>query len=880
MGTGASSASSRSPSPDFAQSQRNSLRHPENDDNRKNSLGTGGEKWRGQNVICNDVAPIIITKDCFEEYQCPFLAEKQMLVVGSIKNGMPEHNLIQEKYFMVADQFKDIDELNTTAKYGAPNFRKSHGGYPVYGMGQPTANGLRQVMQFFIQEKYSEILVINIRAEPVLFMKQDGDYVSYSPREKDALTTNVSLSSNVEEITAEEQAMRKEVLQYSLCSQNNSFYFYDNVEDLTDEPHQRHVEFEEHIKTAMEVYSLHTVSMPNAYYARIPLSLDHTHLEQALDMLLNAVKEVPTLFDNEEKRLPTIAFTGHMGAGRTTFAMAAGLLIMAHQRGFGAEAYDSNYSCSDQTADLEQGEFWAVMKICSLLPDGYRRKQEVDFILNLCADMGNILQKIIECQQKLEEMQEDYQIAGKSAREYYMQKALTYLERYCYLIIFNGYLHEQFKRCFCKTFTSWMRQHSELFSALARLNTSERTVSPDLVTRGIRFLVADDYVGLDVLSSQRDVGVSNFRKVPGLPVYGMAQPNSKGLGRVCQYLLSKKHGHSSIHSFCLRGEMVIQCDEATYTPRELATLDRNISLAGISPRDLEKKEMQLKNELLRPRSPLQVYTDVADPKESKKFSTVTTVREMYDTQIQSTPQLHYYRVVGGFHKSGPMEKTIDEIMSVVRTLDDIYTDEDGPALVFSCHSGKEQTTVGMAISGLISWHKKGFPVGTKLGEQERISVPQAEYTKGEFSAVRKLVLRLPHGVQVKREVDLILDKCSETMTPMHFHLREVIFSTFNKIKTAKEELVESLYEQSLANLERYIYLILFNAYLHMQRSRNWEMSFQEWMKTVGHKIGAYDVLDTLSFGELDVKSQFAASSLHGRWCREPSPKNPIRGHLI
>ena len=28
---------------------------------------------------------------------------------------------------------------------------------------------------------------------------------------------------------------------------------------------------------------------------------------------------------------------------------------------------------------------------------------------------------------------------------------------------------------------------------------------------------------------------------------------------------------------------------------------------------------------------------------------------------------------------------------------------------------------------------QGFPVGSKLGEQERISVPQAEYTKGEFS---------------------------------------------------------------------------------------------------------------------------------------------------
>ena len=40
------------------------------------------------------------------------------------------------------------------------------------------------------------------------------------------------------------------------------------------------------------------------------------------------------------------------------------------------------------------------------------------------------------------------------------------------------------------------------------------------------FQVSDDYIGLDVLSTQSDVMVSNFRKIniKGFPVYGMAQP--------------------------------------------------------------------------------------------------------------------------------------------------------------------------------------------------------------------------------------------------------------------------------------------------------------------------------------------------------------------
>ncbi len=52
-----------------------------------------------------------------------------------------------------------------------------------------------------------------------------------------------------------------------------------------------------------------------------------------------------------------------------------------------------------------------------------------------------------------------------------------------------------------------------------------------------------------------------------------------------------------------------------------------------------------------------------------------------------------------------------------------------------------------------------------------------------------LVRRLPSGSQVKREVDLMLDKCSETMTPMHFHIREIIFSTYNKVGKLSVEYV-------------------------------------------------------------------------------------------
>lgn len=54
-----------------------------------------------------------------------------------------------------------------------------------------------------------------------------------------------------------------------------------------------------------------------------------------------------------------------------------------------------------------------------------------------------------------------------------------------------------------------------------------------------------------------------------------------------------------------------------------------------------------------------------------------------------------------------------------------------------------------------------------------------------LQVIRHLKRVLPSGPQRKREVDYVLDRISETMTPMHYHSREVIFSTFNLVSGVK-----------------------------------------------------------------------------------------------
>jgi len=62
--------------------------------------------------------------------------------------------------------------------------------------------------------------------------------------------------------------------------------------------------------------------------------------------------------------------------------------------------------------------------------------------------------------------------------------------------------------------------------------------------------------------------------------------------------------------------------------------------------------------------------------------------------------------------------------------------------------------------------------------------------------VQQLVRRIPDGHQVKREVDFILNQISDTMTPMHYHMREIIFVNYNKA---------SLYLSTLVGIMYYVY---------------------------------------------------------------------------
>ena len=61
-----------------------------------------------------------------------------------------------------------------------------------------------------------------------------------------------------------------------------------------------------------------------------------------------------------------------------------------------------------------------------------------------------------------------------------------------------------------------------------------------------------------------------------------------------------------------------------------------------------------------------------------------------------------------------------------------------------------------------------------------------------------------------------------------------------QIKMAKSEAdAQWLRLRSLQYLERYIYLILFNCYLHLEKKDSWRRSFSQWMYQVKPDLRVY-----------------------------------------
>ncbi|XP_008056044.1 paladin [Carlito syrichta] len=809
---------------------------------------TGLHNSKAKSIIPNKVAPVVITYNCKEEFQIHDELLKAHYTLGRLSDVTPEHYLVQGRYFLVRDVTEKMDVLGTMGSCGVPNFRQVQGGLAVFGMGQPSLLGFRQVLQKLQKDGHRECVIFCVREEPVLFLRANDDFVSYTPRDKQNLHENLQDLGPGVRAESLELAIRKEIHDFAQLSEN-TYHVYHNTEDLPGEPHAVAIRGEDDVHVTEEVYKRPLFLRPSYRYHRLPLPEQGAPLEAQFDAFVSVLRETPSLLLLRDacRPPPALLFSCQTGVGRTNLGMVLGTLILFHHSG----ATSQPEAAPLQTKPLPMEQFQVIQSFLRMVPQGRRMVEEVDQAITACAELHDLKEAVLENQRKLEGVQPKSPAQGSGSHHGVRQRAVRSLERYFYLILFNYYLHEQYPLAFALSFSRWLCAHPELYRLPVMLSSAGPVAPGDLITEGS--LGADDLVSPDALSTVREMDVANFRRVPRMPIYGTAQPSAKALRSILAYLTDAKRKLRQVVWVNLREEAVLECDGHTHS------LQRPGPPMG--PDQLETLETQLKAHLSEP------PPGVEGPP-TRRFQSCLTTQEVFSQHRGACPGLTYHRIpVPDF--CAPREEDFDQLLEALRAA---LAKDPGTGFVFSCLSGQGRTTMAMVVAVLAFWHIRAFP---EVGEEELVSVPDAKFTKGEFQVVMKMVQLLPDGHRVKKEVDAALDTVSETMTPMHYHLREIIICTYRQAKAAKEELeMRRLQLRSLQYLERYVYLILFNAYLHLEKADSWQRPFSTWMREVASKAGVYELLNQLGFPELESLEDQPFSRLRYRWQEQSCSPEP------
>ncbi|XP_010515498.1 PREDICTED: paladin-like isoform X2 [Camelina sativa] len=162
---------------------------------------------------------------------------------------------------------------------------------------------------------------------------------------------------------------------------------------------------------------------------------------------------------------------------------------------------------------------------------------------------------------------------------------------------------------------------------------------------------------------------------------------------------------------------------------------------------------------------------------------LNTLLEVYH-ELQAEGYLVHYERLPVTDEKSPNETDFDALFSKICQAADNNTE-----IVFNCQMGSGLTTTGMVIATLVYYKRIGasdrrFPRNNSSGrifndgEKSTINLPPSVYDLrcGEYAVVRSLVRVLQGGVEGKRLVDQVIDKCGSVQRVISSNLVRLAMS--------------------------------------------------------------------------------------------------------
>lgn len=342
------------------------------------------------------------------------------------------------------------------------------------------------------------------------------------------------------------------------------------------------------------------------------------------------------------------------------------------------------------------------------------------------------------------------------------------------------------------------------------------------------------------------VGATNFRRIPGLPIYASSQPALDSLEGILTCIATSESSPDKLLWINLREEPIIYLQDHPYVLRQTATALRNMrSYTGITAGNLEKIEEKLADDV---RSELDEYGGrvlVHTEKDGQvvplwvegKEPDVRTVRDVFASLDQPALQMDYERIPMTSEQP-PQEEDFDDLVEAMMRHS---WEGDSTALVFNCQMGVGRSTTGTVIASLVLFWLRG-------------GKPEQTAERRTYQGINALLRVLRNGLAAKRTVDWAVDACGAKVNLRDSvddwrrkaekeagEMRAVYCGFFDRCgpgpqgpKLMSRSSVQPTVKRALKHLERYFLLICFQAYLDSVSPQDFVEStrprtFKSWM---------------------------------------------------
>lgn len=380
-------------------------------------------------------------------------------------------------------------------------------------------------------------------------------------------------------------------------------------------------------------------------------------------------------------------------------------------------------------------------------------------------------------------------------------------------------------------------------------------------------------------------GAPNYRQAGSLHVHGVAIPTINGIRNVLNHIGAKKNGKQKrVLWHNLREEPVVYINGRPFVLRDVERPFSNLEYTGINRARVEQMEFRLKEDILLESkwygNKILVTDELPDGQmvdqwEPVMHDSVKAPLEVYEELHEEGYLVDYERVPITDEKS-PKEGDFDDLVHRISRVD-IDTE-----IIFNCQMGRGRTTTGMVIATLVYLNRigaSGIPrtnsIGKVFGSGNDVTdnIPNSEEAvrRGEYAVIRSLIRVLEGGVEGKKQVDKVIDKCDSMQ-----NLREAIATYRNSILRQPDEMKrEASLSFFVEYLERYYFLICFAVYVHTERTAlrsmsSDQISFSDWMRarpelySILRRLLRRDPMGALGYSSLKPSLMKIAESADGR----------------